>query len=301
MALRPEVFETSAYTVPPPGLHVFSNRPTLFTIREVTRQRNFSVILSVVNQKGGVGKTTTAVNLGAALARAGHSTLLVDLDPQGNATSGLGVPLEHRTPGTYEVLRGDVPADGALQPTTQAGYNVLPSTPGAMVELLTVDRREFRLRDALAPLRAHFRYIVIDAPPSLGILTMNALVAADRVLIPVQSEYYALEGLGQLLQTIQLVRERLHADLDILGAVVTMFDKRIRIARDVVRDIREHFPGRVFDTIIPRNVRLAEAPSHGRSIFEYDERSPAAAAFFAFANEVHAVASVPAAVPAAQS
>ena len=249
------------------------------------------VILSIVNQKGGVGKTTTAVNLGAALARGGYPTLLVDLDPQGNATSGVGVPEDHRVPSVYEMLRGERSATEVLRPTNQERYSILPATSdlaGATVELLETEAREFHLRAALAQLREHFAYILVDAPPSLGVLTMNALVAADHVLIPVQSEYYALEGLGQLLHTIALVRDRLHLELDLLGAVLTMFDRRIKVAHEVVKEVREHFPGHVFNTVIPRSVRLAEAPSYGRTIFEYDARSPGARAYEEFAEEVHA-------------
>lgn len=247
------------------------------------------MILSIVNQKGGVGKTTTAVNLGAGLARAGEPTVLVDLDPQGNATSGVGVPEDRRAAGAYEVLRGELSAIAALQPTAQEGLNVIPATvdlAGASVELLNDDSREFRLRDALRPLTEHFSYIIVDAPPSLGVLTMNALVAAERVLIPVQSEYYALEGLGQLLATIALVREGPHPQLEILGAVLTLFDRRVRVAHDVVREVREHFPGHVFQTVVPRNVRLAEAPSYGQSIFDYDADSAGAHAYAELTREV---------------
>lgn len=248
------------------------------------------MILSIVNQKGGVGKTTTAVNLGAALARAGHPTLLVDLDPQGNTTSGLAVPEAERVPGVYEVLRGDVPAGDALRATNQEGLMMLPATAdlaGAQVELLETEQREFHLRTALASVHDRFAYIIIDTPPSLGILTVNALVAAERVLIPVQSEYYALEGLGQLLETITLVRDHLHPQLDVLGAVLTMVDKRVKVAHDVIREVREHFPGHVFETVIPRSVRLTEAPSYGQTIFAYDERSQGARAYEEFAREVH--------------
>ncbi len=248
------------------------------------------VIISIVNQKGGVGKTTTAVNLGAALSRAGFPTLLVDIDPQGNATSGLAVPEDQRVPGTYEVLRGEHPAAAALRLTVHEGYQILPSTPdlvGASVELLATDNREFHLREALQPLAGQFAYMIIDTPPSLGILTMNAFVAADAVLIPVQTEYYSLEGLGQLLQTIALVRNHLHPHLEILGAVLTMFDRRITVAHDVVREVREHFPGHVFPTVVPRSVRLAEAPSYGQTIFAYDENSPGALAYARLGEEVH--------------
>jgi chromosome partitioning protein len=248
------------------------------------------MIISIVNQKGGVGKTTTAVNLGAALARAGHRTLLVDLDPQGNASSGLGITEEQRLPGIYELLRGEVQPIDSIRATTQENYHVIPANgdlAGASVELMEIDNREFRLKEMLDSLRGDFSYIIIDAPPSLGLLTMNALVAAERVLIPVQCEYYALEGLGQLLQTINLVKEHLHPDLEVLGAVLTLFDRRVKVAHDVVKEVREHFPGRVFDTVIPRNIRLAEAPSYGKNIFEYDDESQGAQTYKLFADEVH--------------
>jgi len=248
------------------------------------------MIISIVNQKGGVGKTTTAVNLGAALARAGHLTLLVDLDPQGNASSGVGIVEENRLPGIYELLRSEVKPVDAIRATAQENYHVMPATgdlAGASVELMGVDNREFRLKEALSPLNEHFSYIIIDAPPSLGILTMNALVAAERVLIPVQCEYYALEGLGQLLQTIGLVKEHLHPDLEVLGAVLTLFDRRVKVAHDVIKEVREHFPGKVFDTVIPRNIRLAEAPSYGKNIFEYDEVSQGAQTYHMLAEELH--------------
>ena len=252
------------------------------------------MILSIVNQKGGVGKTTTAVNLGAALAHAGLPTLLVDVDPQANATSGLSIPEEQRVPGAYEVLRGEIPAEQALRPTSQENLFVLPASAdlaGASVELLQADEREYRLRHALQPLRDRFTYILIDGPPSLGILTMNALAAADQVLIPVQSEYYALEGLGQLIQTIELVKTHLHPTLNVFGAVLTMFDRRVKVAHEVVREVREHFPGHVFATVVPRNIRLAEAPSYGKTIFAYDANSAGAQAYQALADEVHARAS----------
>jgi len=211
------------------------------------------MIISIVNQKGGVGKTTTAVNLGAALARAGHSTLLVDLDPQGNASSGVGITDEQRLPGIYELLRGEVMADAAMRPTAQENYHVMPATAdlaGASVELMNVDNREFRLREVLVPLSEHYSYIIIDAPPSLGVLTMNALCAAQKVLIPVQCEYYALEGLGQLLQTIGLVKEHLHPELEVLGAVLTLFDRRVKVAHDVASGILEQWELGPYDIII---------------------------------------------------
>jgi len=248
------------------------------------------MIISIVNQKGGVGKTTTAVNLGAGLAKAGYPTLLVDMDPQGNASSGVGVPDEKRVPGIYEVLRGEASVSDVIQPTSQDNYNIIPATPdlaGSTVELMASDNREFKLRDILQPLQEHYSYIIIDGPPSLGLLTMNTLVASERVLIPVQCEYYALEGLGQLLQTIALVKENLHPNLEVLGAVLTLFDRRVKVAHDVVKEVRENFPGHVFETVIPRNIRLAEAPSYGRSIFEYDETSQGAQTYQQLATEIH--------------
>ena len=232
-------------------------------------------ILAVVNQKGGVGKTTTSVNLGAYLAAAGKRVLLVDLDPQANASSGLGLDPDKLEMGIYEALIGAQSIYRVIKRTKQDNFLVAPATvslAGAGVELVSLENREFRLQAILQVIQAEYDYIIIDGPPSLGLLTINSLVAADEILIPIQSEYYALEGLGQLLQTINLIQENLKPDLKIMGAVVTMFDRRNKLSGLVLEDLKKNFPGRVFDTVIPRSVRLAEAPSFGRSILQYEPR-----------------------------
>ena len=246
-------------------------------------------IISVVNQKGGVGKTTTAVNLGAYLAALGKFVLLVDLDPQANATSGLGVDHRKIECGVYEALLGEASVREVSVPTRIEGYRLVPATQalaGANVELVNLDRREFRLHDALLEVRNDYDIILIDCPPSLGLLTINGLVAADRVLIPVQAEYYALEGLGQLIQTIGLVRDHLKPSLDVMGAVITMFDKRNSLSDAVMRDLYQFFPNKIFRSVVPRNVRLAEAPSHGLTVMEYDGASTGAKAYERLAREV---------------
>ncbi len=247
-------------------------------------------IYAIANQKGGVGKTTTAVNVAACIAEAGFETLLVDVDPQGNATVGLGVD-RHSGPGLYDVLTGDLPAIEGLRPTAIETLSVLPSTPdlaAANMELPRAAGSEHRLRDALMPLRERFAYILLDCPPSLGPLTVNALVAAERVIVPVQTEYFALEGLAGLLDTLSLIQRELNPRLTIAGMLLTMHDSRTRLAQDVEREVREHFPELVFDTVIPRNVRLGEAPSHGRPVIHHDPHSSGAVAYFELAKEVAA-------------
>ncbi|MEK7159296.1 MAG: ParA family protein [Patescibacteria group bacterium] len=246
-------------------------------------------VIAVVNQKGGVGKTTTAVNLGAYLAEHGKYVLLVDLDPQANATSGLGIDYQNLKRGIYEALCGEFLVREILQPTSHLGYRVAPATPalaGANVELVNLERREARLAEALLEVRSDYDYVLIDCPPSLGLLTLNGLMAADYVLIPIQAEYYALEGLGQLMNTINLVQENLKPELSILGAVITMFDKRVRLSDQVMQELYKFFPDKIFRTVIPRNVRLTEAPSHGKSIAHYDAGSKGARAYEKLAREV---------------
>ncbi len=247
-------------------------------------------IYTLVNQKGGVGKTTTAVNLGAYLAQMGQKVLLVDLDAQANATSCLGVDKHTVKGGTYEALLGISIASGHILVNPDLKISILPSSPslaGAEVELVGQPQREFRLRMALQPLIGHYDYILIDCPPSLSLLTINGLMAAqDGVIIPVQCEYLALEGLGQLMQTLQRVRASLYPEMKIRGLIMTMFESRTHLAKDVVDEVRKHFPGQVFSSIVPRSIRLAEAPSYGLPIAVYAPSSTGAQAYQALAQEI---------------
>lgn len=246
-------------------------------------------IIAVVNQKGGVGKTTTAVNLGSYLASHGRFVLLIDLDPQANATSGLGIDHRSLEKGVYEAIVGVKSFREIILPTQVEGLKIAPATSalaGAAVELVDMERREFRFADALLEIRNDYDYILIDCPPSLGLLTINGLTAAERVLIPVQAEYYALEGLSQLLGTIELVKQSLRPDLEVMGAVLTMFDGRNRLSGDVMGELQKFFPKRIFKSVIPRNIRLAEAPSFGQPIAQYDPWSKGAQAYASLAKEV---------------
>ena len=244
-------------------------------------------IICIANQKGGVGKTTTAVNLAACLAEEGKKTLLVDMDPQGNASSGLGVRAGKKT--VYEVLLGDCTLDSVMEKTKQKRLWVAPSDirlAGAELELANLERREFRMRAALEPVRKDYDFLIIDCPPSLGLLTINALTAAQSVLIPIQCEYYALEGVTALMNTVQRVKRSLNPGLEIEGVLLTMLDGRTNLGLQVVAEVKKHFKQAVFKTTVPRNVRLGEAPSHGLPIHMYDPRSTGAEAYIALAKEV---------------
>lgn len=244
-------------------------------------------IISVVNQKGGVGKSTTAVNLGAYLAHMGKYVLIVDLDPQGNASSGLGHDIANMK-GTYEAIAGVHPAKELIAKTDHDGLHILianQNLAGASVELVSELNRERKLHQALLEVRNDYDYIIIDNPPSLGLLTINGLVASDSVLIPVQAEYFALEGLGQLMQTVQLIQESIKPELKIIGAVITMFDPRTKLSRAVLEELYRHFPDKIFRSVIPRTVRLAEAPSYGKSIIHYDPSGKGSKAYERLAKE----------------
>ena len=244
-------------------------------------------IIAVVNQKGGVGKTTTAVNLTAALTEAGKRVLLCDFDPQANATSGLGLDKRHLRHSVYDVIINDVPAKDAIVQTKFG--DVLPSTAdlaGAGVELVTMDSPNYRLKNALDSVRDSYDLIFIDCPPSLELLTLNSLCAADGIMVPVQCEYYALEGLTDLMNTLRMVKKRLNPRLEIFGVALTMFDGRTNFSTQVAQEVRRHFPGKVYATVIPRNVRLAEAPSHGLPVSAYDKSSRGAQAYKAMAAEI---------------
>jgi chromosome partitioning protein len=246
-------------------------------------------VICIANQKGGVGKTTTAVNLSACLSLARHSTLLIDIDPQSSASSGVGIPRTDGLPTVYEVLLGEQPASAAIRAAGIELLSVLPSTRdliGAEIELVPMLAREHRLLEALRNVRDAYEYVVIDCPPSLGLLTINALTAADSVLVPLQCEYYALEGLTALMETVELIRQRLNPSLEIEGLLLTMFDTRNSLCHQVVEEVRRHFPQQVFRTIIPRNVRLSESPSHGLPAVVYDPTSRGAEAYQALAREI---------------
>ncbi len=246
-------------------------------------------VIAITNQKGGVGKTTTAINLGAALASADLSVLVIDLDPQGNATSGLGVERDALPATLYEVLLGECPPDDALYPTQVANLDVLPANRnliGATIEMLEMPQREERLRNLLPEFSNRYHYIFIDCPPSLGILTLSALTAADSLLIPLQCEYFALEGLSELFRTVSRVRNLLNPGLEIEGVLLTMYDERLNLANQIRGDVSRHLGPQLFQTVIPRNVRLAESPSFGKPVLLYDARCKGANSYIALANEI---------------
>ena len=246
-------------------------------------------IISVANQKGGVGKTTTTVNLGSCLASLGKKVLLVDMDAQGNATSGVGIRKPDVTKDIYDVLVNELPIDEATLITEHENLSIVPATlqlAGAEIELTSMMARESRLKGSLAEVSSQYDYILIDCPPSLGHLTINSFTASDSILIPVQCEYYALEGLSQLLNTVRLVQKHFNPELEIEGVLLTMYDARTNLGNEVVEEVRKYFREKVYETIIPRNIRLSEAPSHGKPIIDYDPRSRGAEVYQALAKEV---------------
>ncbi len=280
---EPQVVETPLASAPEPA-------PATAT-ESIFGESSFELprVISIANQKGGVGKTTTAVNLGAALAELGYRVLVVDLDPQGNATTGLGISHRNVEGSIYDVIMNDTPMDDCVEPTSVKNLFVCPATidlAGAEIELVPAFSRELKLKRALQGARDDYDFTLVDCPPSLGLLTVNGLAASDDVLVPIQCEYYALEGLGQLLRNVALVKSNLNPDLDVRGIVLTMYDARTRLAIQVEREVREHFGDKVYRTVVPRTVRISEAPSFGEPIIVFDATSRGAVAYRELAKEV---------------
>ncbi|CAN5152087.1 hypothetical protein BH20ACT24_BH20ACT24_03600 [soil metagenome] len=284
-----DVDEAPSTPHPPPLRPVRSDTTPPHDAAEGTAPALLARVIAIANQKGGVGKSTTAVNLGACLADAGRRVLVVDLDPQGNASTGLGIDPRDREPNTYHVLVTGSAIRDAIVGTSVPGLSALPSTidlAGAEIELVSQFSREGRLARALDGIRGEYDFVLLDCPPSLGLLTVNALTAADELLVPIQCEYYALEGLGQLLKNVRLVQQNVNPHLRLAGIVMTMFDGRTKLSEQVVREVRAYFGDRVYDTIIPRSVRLSEAPGYGRPITQYDPGSRGAEAYRHVAAEL---------------